>query len=180
VNVLRWVKVDGSTSIIQAVHEGRTYVVARSGAGGRLWSTTIDGVSYSVTPTKTEATAAAEFHAANHTQRPAAVPQPKLGEVVDALAPNELRDWLTVNVFPVPEIEFRRRRTQAVDNLAILQKLGDAINDLMTGEVRLARAQDPDTRYDYNQPTWSQIGEALGMTKQGAASKYAKRIEEAS
>lgn len=75
---------------------------------------------------------------------------------------------------PRPGALLRERRAVAMKNLALLADLRAACDRAMAEAVTTARSSGGS--YDWNQPTWEQIGRAIGITKQSAQARYRSKI----
>lgn len=65
----------------------------------------------------------------------------------------------------------RERRAAAMTNLRNLAQLRAELETHIRHSVGQAR-EAAGSWYDYSAPTWDEIGKALGVTKQAAASRY--------
>lgn len=72
-----------------------------------------------------------------------------------------------------PNTPIRDRRREAMRNLQELGRLRDALEELIAGNVEIARTLNS-AYYDYGAPTWAEIGKALGVTKQAAQARYGR------
>ena len=72
---------------------------------------------------------------------------------------------------PDPGALLRERRRAAMENLHALAMLRSRVEAAIRENVAIARTS-ASSWYDYDPPTWEEIGRALGVTKQAAASRY--------